>query len=141
MQFLTDMPDIARQYWKDIPNNSTKQILYSFIAAAAFRTVVTADFRAGVYGGAIAASATLIHAMVTPIFLKFLAYKSRLTWEEELCRTMIALLGAGYVGSALGDMSVIRNIFQATILYSLWNHIEPSRRDLDKAAMFGILPA
>lgn len=140
MDLLASFQDAARDYWKDIPKNTGKQMIYSFAFSGAIRFLVSGNVYAGLSSGSAAALATAVHGLVTPVFVKVFAYKARLTWEEEMCRTTIALIGSGYLASAFGDTTVLTNHFGLTILYGLWNHIEPNRRDLDSAAWFGIMP-
>lgn len=140
MQYLADARQIASEYWRDIPKNTGKQMLYSFVFSSVARTLVSNDIRAGIFTGAVAALATAIHALVTPLFLKVISRGLRMTWEEEMCRTSIALLGAGYLASAFGDMTVLNNLFGLAMLYGLWNYIDANRRDLDRASWFVILP-
>lgn len=132
-QFVSD-------YWQEIPKNTGKQMLWSFATSGIVRAVVTSDIRAGLFTGAIAAFATMIHAFVTPIFLKFITTKLRMTWEEEMIRTTVAWVGAGSLAAYFGDNSVLANMYGMALLYGLWNYIEPSRRDLDRANWFGIMP-
>lgn len=140
MQYLDDARQVATEYWNELPKNTKSQMVYSFLFAGAIRLLATHDLRMGIFAGAIASLATAIHAFVTPIFAKIYTRSLRLTWELEMARTAIALTGSGYVASIFGDRSIFLHQISLMILYGLWNHIEPKRRDLDEAAWFGIMP-
>lgn len=134
----TDFRQRAVDYWHMVPK-CRKELMISFAVAGLIRLATTQDLSLACMTGALAASATAIHALAAPLFRNVLQ-KIRLSWEEEMCRTIVILIGVGSVASAYGDMSVLNNLFGLTILYGLWNYLEPTRRDTDRASAFGFMP-
>ena len=140
MDFFTNVQEAANDYWKDIPADTGKKMLFGFAASSVIRTLISGNISSGIFSGTVAALATGIHAFVTPLFLNIFDHKDRLTWEEEMARTSIAVVGAGYLASAFGDMSILANLLSMSILYGLYNSIDLNRRDLDKSSWFVIFP-
>lgn len=139
MQFLNNMYQGAQDYWKQIPQNTSRQMAYSFATAFVLRSVMRNDPRSGIIAGVLSATACAIYGLVTPLFQKVCQHNP-LSWSEEMCRTFTAIIPSGYIAAALGDRSIIDSLFVLSIIYGLITYIQPERCNIKSAHWITIYP-
>lgn len=138
MQLLTNMYQDVKNHLNEIPKNTSRQMIFSFGVAFVLYSVVKSNPRVGLIAGALAATATGVHGLISPLFRKFLGHKN-LSWGEEMCRTFMAIIPTGYVAEAFGNRSILPGLFVLGLIYGVVNYMDPTRRNTDSANVLPIL--
>lgn len=135
MQHINNMYQGAQNYWKEIPQNTFRQMVASFTAGFVISTVMASNAKDGLFTGAVSASAALIHGLVTPLFKEFCG-QGFLTFEQEVCRSSISIIGAAYLAKAFGNPIIIKILPACAVIHTFLIYMEPFRRDLNKTNLF-----
>ncbi len=124
----------AQNYWEQLPQDVGKQMLYSFALAGVIVTIVKNNPSDGIRNGILSAVATAIHALVTPIFKKVIGERRNLSFNEEFCRTFIALVTTGYISLAFGYPEIIQGLFVLSIFNLILIDRNPGRHNINQSA-------
>lgn len=125
-------------YYDELPKNTFVNIPISFLAVSLFERMSRGH--AIFMPSFLAATATAIHAFVTPLFKRFYGNRD-LRWTEEMCRTSITLIGQVCVATALSvntafsGITIIETLFIKIVIMGLIN-IYSGRRDIHEAQFF-----
>jgi hypothetical protein len=130
MKLVNDICHDIQNYWNQVPSNTGSRALFAMGVGFIVQTLLTGNPSRGMTCAALSGLATVIHGLVSPLF-KTLAGHSHLTWGEEMCRTFIAIIGAGCVAQQFGNSSIIKNLGVLTLFWGFITYIEPSRRNVN----------
>lgn len=140
MLTLDNIYQNTHNYCKEIPANTTKQMLYGFGASFILQTIFTGRPSDAAAAGILSAIATAVHGLVTPLFKNLTNNKLELSWAEETCRTLIGFIVVGYISANFGNSAILYNHRFLTLAWSLISSLQPSRRKLDSANWIIVIP-
>lgn len=140
MQVLNNAYQGMQNYYSEIPSNTLVQMAYASGAAFVIRAISTGNLSQAAAAAGLSAVATAIHGLVTPLFKTLTGGRTQLTWGEEMCRTFVAIIGAGGVAKAFGDDTILKNLTFLALLYSFLTYADPARRDLNHADWIPVFP-
>jgi hypothetical protein len=140
MQFVTNLYQSAQDYWKEIPANAGKQMIYNAGFGFIVETIFTGNPAKGVASAAVTALATAIYALVTPAF-KNLLNTTQLEWGGEMCRTFTAIIGAGCVASAFGNNAILDKIGLLALIWGIITFANPTRGNLNQTHFLVLFPS
>ena len=139
--FATSVQKFGVNYVDNIPKNSAKQIVKSFAVMFVVDTILTANPIHGLVFGALSATATLLHAAVSPVFKSILNNPIELKFREEFIRGGVAIVGTGIVALLIGNPVVISLVFLNAIFYGIRLAIgDDSLFDVNKTNVMLFLP-
>ncbi|MBA2367659.1 MAG: hypothetical protein H0V82_01375 [Candidatus Protochlamydia sp.] len=119
MTLLTAVQNQMSYYYENLPEQIPQSLLTSFATAFVIRSVTRSDPKLGLIAGAVSMSASLIHALAAPIF-KYVVVNDSLTWNQEMARGTMAIIGAGYVEKALvGTANPFEYLFVDVAIHAL----------------------
>jgi hypothetical protein len=128
-------------YYENLPEKIPQALMGSFATAFVVRSVIRSDPKLGLIAGAVSMSATLIHALVTPLFKNANGNFDSLTWNQEMARGSMAIIGAGYVSKALGHSNPFEYLFIDVALHAFRIHMESIHLDLRNSNVIVLFPS
>jgi hypothetical protein len=140
MQFVNNLYQGAQDYWKEVPANTGRQMIYNAGFGFIVETIFTGSPAKGVASAAVTALATAIYALVTPAF-KELFNSTHLNWGGEMCRTFTAIIGAGCVSAAFGNRAILDKIGFLAIIWGIITYANPLRGDLNSTQFLVLFPS
>lgn len=120
---MTTASILSKQYHdfaQQIPADTTKKALGSFVFSFAITTGLSGNPALGLACGVIAAVASLTHAITTPIFRKLAESNDNpntATWYQQLARLVVDITSASLAAAALGYRL---DIVAVTFFNSIW---------------------
>ncbi len=139
--YASSVQRFGASYVDNIPKNSAKQVVKSFAVMFVVDTLLTANPIHGLVFGALSATATLLHAAVSPVFKAILNDPRELKFREEFIRGGIAIIGTGVVALLIGNPVVISLVFLNAIFYGIRLAIgDDSLFDVNKTNVMVFLP-
>lgn len=137
---LKSVTNFASSYVDNIPKNTAQQVVKSFVVMFVVDTIVTANPIHGLVMGGLSATATLLHAAVTPLFKAVLGNRP-LNYGEEFIRGGVALVGTGAIALLIGNPVVISLVFLNAVFYGIRLAISDGNMfDVNKTNVMLFLP-
>lgn len=141
MQFINNMYQNAQDYYKEIPANTGKQMIYNAGFGFIVETVFTGSPARGAASAAVTALATAIYALVTPTF-KYLSSTTYLDWGGEMCRTMTAIIATGCITAATtGNRVILDKIGTLAIIWGFLTLLDSDRGNLNMTNFIALFPS
>lgn len=139
--FASSVQKFGASYVDNIPKNSAQQVIKSFAVMFVVDTLLTANPIHGLVMGSLSATATILHAAVSPIFKSVLNNPRELKFSEEFIRGSVAIIGTGVVALLIGNPVVISLVFLNALLYGIRLSISgDSMFDVNKANVMLFAP-
>lgn len=98
-----------------IPANWPTEAIKGFVVSFGIQTVATGNPTFGLVAGSLSIMATVIHAVITPLFRQ-ITQKWQLHWIEEMIRGSCALVGMGCIAIAFGNAKVLDHLLGNVLL-------------------------
>ena len=105
--FLATQGRNLHAYWDQVPSDMGRKMVTGFVVSAMVDIVFGAALGSSFVGAALAATATAVHALITPLFKKMVGDRQQLTWPEEMLRSGAAILGTGALATCLGQYAYL----------------------------------
>lgn len=105
-------------YYHSIPKNWKEEAVKGFALGFTVSTILTLNPAIGLTAGILSATATLIHALITPFFNKFFADHT-MSYSVEMLRGSVAIVSAACLGAAFANALIIESIFFNLLIYGI----------------------
>ncbi|MBX9587529.1 MAG: hypothetical protein K2X50_09770 [Gammaproteobacteria bacterium] len=97
-------------YYHDIPQDTAKKVMQSFIVVFVYRTLVSGNTAAGLYSATLTATATAVYSLITPLMKTFTNGRQQFNGMEEFFRVGLALIITNSLATALTDQSTFTKL-------------------------------
>jgi hypothetical protein len=139
MSVINDVCARTENYFNALPANTAKQMMRSFIGAGVLYTVLNNNLQIGFAAGAISATASAVHSLLTPLF-NHLNEGRDLSWAGEMARTFTAVVVTNFLIESYGFQIRSQTLWLNALIYSFLNR-DTQRRDLNSANWIVIFPS
>lgn len=134
MSFVNSISDFCHSWERNMPQDKTETIVKSALGSFVISLFTVRDANIALFIGAVAATASLIHALITPFFKAFLK-RDYVEWYESTIMIVVNLSITEYVVnsvvSAYRRVDFISNIAITALLITAINYARANQFTLN----------
>lgn len=139
MSLLTALQSQITYYYENRPEKVPLTLLKSFACGFAITSVFRNDMKLGLIGGAVAMSATLVHALTAPLFKSVYGF-DELKMSQEMGRGCLSIFAACCVSRALGTAHPFQFLYADSAIYFTRISLGLASTDLSVTNWFALYP-